>query len=163
MGFRLNSQKSSNSPPTIPVGLYLKILIFFGLGSILFTSQNMFMALIFSKSHNGLVTTLFLHLKDWAHGPYILHIMIQPMAYASFCGMGLNLHLSMSSQIGNIAHIIANLILWAHGPPPSHLTDWAGSPYFFSSRDQDSRLTLFLLSLHGRFPHKIGPFSFISI
>ena len=91
MGFRLNSQKSSNSPPTIPVGLYLKILIFFGLGSILFTLQNVFMALIFSKSHNGLVTTLFLHLTDWAHGPYILHIMIQPMAYASFCGMALKL------------------------------------------------------------------------
>ena len=90
----------------------------------------MFVALIFSKSHNGLVTTLFLHLTDWAHGPYILHIMIQPMAYASFCGMGLNLHLSMSSQIGNIAHIIANLILWAHGLPFSHFTDWAGSPYF---------------------------------
>ena len=118
----------------------------------------MFMALIFSKSHNGLVSTLFLHLTDWAHGPYILPIMIQPMAHASFCGMGLNLHLSMSSQIGNIAHIIANLILWAHGPPSSHLTDWTRSPYFFSSR-----LTLFLLSLHGRSPHKIGPFSFISI
>ena len=123
----------------------------------------MFMALILSKPHNGLVATLFRHLTDWAHGSYILHIMIQPMAYASFCGMGLNLHLALSSQIGNIAHIIANLILWAHGLPFSHFTDWAGSPYFFSSRDQDSRLTLFLLSLHGRFPHKIGPFSFISI
>ena len=50
------------------------------------------------------------------------------MAYASFYGMGLNLHHAMSSQIGSI---IASLIWWAHGLPFSHLTDWAGSPFVF--------------------------------
>ena len=73
-----------------------------------------------------------------------------------FMELGLNLYLAMSSQIGIMAHIIAHLIWWAHDPPISHLTDWAGIPYFFSSRDQGSRITLFLLSLQGRLPNQIG-------
>ena len=63
------------------------------------------------------------------------------MAYASFYGMGLNLHHAMSSQIGSI---IASLIWWSHGLPFSHLTDWAGSPFVFSPqgiKSLDSRLT----------------------
>ena len=44
------------------------------------------------------------------------------MAYASFYGMGSNLHHAMSSQMGSIV---------AHGPPFSHLTDWARSPFVF--------------------------------
>ena len=82
----------------------------------------------FYISHNRLMATLFHHLRGWANGSYILYIVIQTLAYASFYGMGLNLHHAMSSQIGSI---IANLIWWAHSPPFSHLTDWAGSPFVF--------------------------------
>ena len=160
MGFGLNSQKSSNSPLTILVGLYPKLLMFFFffLGwaqySSVFTSQNTFMA--FYISHYRLMATLFHHLKDWAHGSYILHIVIQTYGLCFILWNGVkpaSCYVITNWQYYCQSHLMGSrsTFLTPHG------LGW--KPIcFFSSRDQESRLKahicFFCLFMEG-FPIKL--------